>query len=121
MPYEPVFIYSNMYLYTQIYKIVLKIWLLILVPEFNEKVYPFFLSCLPSSVRTSVCQYLQPPSVHTTVQVRNSETLSDTSTKLGTNIKHHEIVDKTSAITPPTLFTELCAFEIFSIQTASSR
>ena len=42
-----------------------------------------------SSVRLSVniCHH---PSVEPIVQVRNSETLQDTLTKLGTNIKHHQ-------------------------------
>ena len=67
----------------------------------------------------NICNH---PSVDPTVQVGNSETLLDTSTKLGTNVKtSSDNVDRTSAITPPTLFTELYLFEHFSIQTASSR
>ena len=50
-------------------------------------------SVTPPTSFTELCPFVNfsdHPSVDPTVQVRNSKTLRDTLTKLGTNIKHHQ-------------------------------
>ena len=72
------------------------------------------------SVCPSVCPSVRPSAVEHPCPVHNFDTVRDNFTKLGTNVKHDQRLQRLTTVTPPTFFAELFPFEIFGIEIVSA-